>query len=92
MEIQIAGNIAVAQGIVPLIDLFDVLRKLFLNIREQQQVKFAGAVKVEPEAHFGLDIIIHPIIHWRSHLPQALARAAARPVCSQGASWWVKWP
>ncbi len=86
MEIQIAGNIAAAQGIVLLIDFFDVLHELLLNIREQQHIEFAGAVKVEPETHFGLDIIIHSVIHRRNHLPQALASAAARSICSQGAS------
>ena len=68
LEIQITGDVAVAQGIVPLVDLFDVLHKLLLNIREQQRIKFAGAVKVEPKAHFGLNIIIHSVIHVSGHL------------------------
>lgn len=46
-EIHIVGNIAAAQGIVPLTDLFVI----FLNIRERQ-IKFAGAVKAEPETRF----------------------------------------
>ena len=50
------------------IDLFDVLRKLLLNVREQQHIELAGAVKVETERYFSLNIIIHSVIHQRDHL------------------------
>ena len=51
-EIQIAGDVAVAQSIILLMDFFDVLHELFLNIRQQQGIELAGAVKVKPEFYF----------------------------------------
>lgn len=44
-------------------EFLDVLHELLLNIREQKRIKFTGAVKVKPEAHLGLNVIIHPFIH-----------------------------
>ena len=57
-EIQIAGDIAVAQSIILLIDFFDVLHKLFLNIRQQQGIELAGAVKVKSEFNFCLNTTV----------------------------------